>query len=653
MPTSSPVPILSHNSSRASSSTHRSALTEAPRTAVSLGLRRAGDDDDDPFNHSGHSQASPGDVDHSPGASSPSAASPPSPSPASRLSLTLNALTLTSPPQTSASSLSSLLTQQGTPSSSPPADAASLHPTLVSDQLLSLYETTLHKLFLLRSTERLLSSQSGQLLKALQAEESLLTTLNATLKRIRHEHKKLLGRITAPRWEVRHHYHMTCMEHSLGHRQPHVMDVAEMLPGHLRLYAIARCHALVKRGITGGVMRAKGERNSAADQIKEGYRQLRETRSEMKELGRLLEAMNQKTHLLSSDEEKRSLDSIIRKHKRQLASISSNASAKQAMKGGGAPGARHRTSGSEGSNGGLGAVGGLGASLLRGEVQLASPTNASSIRMRYLKSLNMAPRPYDAARGEGVDAGVKEEKKRVVESYNNDWVKMVRAVHTPHAPPSASPPCLCPTSSPALLCVLPLQMHLFRSLEEQRRRKEEEEVKEDGVAQPVTPSPINATPLSSVETLAVNEEELSGSPADSTPVADPTSELRIVQSYRKRMGLVTLPSPLSFSEDDAPLRDTLDPFESNALQEKDEAQDDVNGLLALGREMQDPGSPVAVPFSPSPGQPMSPQPQSPQPSSPSPGSPGSPSGGGEETQRVDVGRQGQEGGQVRRSHIAD
>ena len=139
-------------------------------------------------------------------------------------------------------------------------------------------------------TERLLSSQSGQLLKALQAEESLLLTLNATLKRVRHEHKKLLSRILAPRWEVRHHYHMTCMEHSLGHRQPHVMDVAEMLPGHLRLYAIARCHAIVKRGMTGGVMRAKAERNSAADQIKEGYRQLRETRSEMKELTRLVES---------------------------------------------------------------------------------------------------------------------------------------------------------------------------------------------------------------------------------------------------------------------------------------------------------------------------------------------------------------------------
>ena len=587
MPSSSPVPILSHNSSRASSSSLRSSQFEQSRT-ISLGLRRVGDEDEDSTHSAGSSQtASPIDADHSPGASSPpSAASPPSPSAASRLSLTLNALTLQSPPQTSSSSLSSLLAAQGPPSSSPPSSPTPLHPALVSDQLLSLYETTLNKLFLLRSTERLLSSQSGQLLKALQAEEGQLTTLNSTLKRIRHQHKKLLGRITAPRWEVRHHYHMTCIEHSLGHRQPHVMDVAEMLPGHLRLYAIARCHALVKRGITGGVMRAKGERNSAADQIKEGYRQLRETRSEMKELGRLLEAMNAKTHLLSSEEEKQRLESILRKHKRQLASISSNASAKQAMKGGGSG---MRSSGGRGSLGeglagaAFGPFGGLGVSMLRGETTLASPTNASSIRMRYLKSLNMAPRPYDA-RGDGSEAGVREEKKRVVESYNAEWKQMT---------------------------------HLFQRLEEQRRRKEELDNKEEpAITKPITPSPINATPLSSLDTLAVSDEELAGSPSDSTPLDDPSTELGIVRSYRKRMGLVTLPSPLTFSDSDAPLQDTLDPNEP-ALQEKDEVADDVNGILALGREMQDPGSPVGgVPFSPA-------QPSSPQPGSPgSPGSPG-------------------------------
>ena len=275
---------------------------------------------------------------HSTRGAAPDAASP---SHASRLTLSLQKLALStaSPPHnSSSSSLSTLLDPSlSSPTnasvSASPLDSSPLASTLLSEQLLTLYEQTLHKLFLLRSTERLLSSQSGQLLKALQAEESLLLTLNGTLKRVRHEHKKLLSRILAPRWEVRHHYHMTCMEHSLGHRQPHVMDVAEMLPGHLRLYAIARCHAIVKRTMTSGVMRAKTERNSAADQIKEGYRQLRETRSEMKELTRLVEAMQAKTHLLSSDEEKQRLDAIIRKHKRQLSTISSSASANASYQG--------------------------------------------------------------------------------------------------------------------------------------------------------------------------------------------------------------------------------------------------------------------------------------------------------------------------------
>ena len=330
MPGSTSVPILSHNSSRAIASSVRSAQpadSSLSRT-ISVGLRRLSDDEEeDGFVTAASATTSHrSDVDAATADSALSAASPPSPSTESQLALSLNALALASPPKP-VSSLSSLLSSSASSSTSPLTSGSAadvISPTLLSEQLLTLYEQTLHKVFVLRSNERTLSAQSGQLLKALQAEEALLNALNATLRRIRHEHKKLLGRITSPRWEVRHHYHMTCMEHSLGHRQPHVMDVAEMLPGHLRLYAIARCHALVKRQMTGGVMRAKGERNSAAEQIKEGYRQLRETRGEIKELGRLLEAMNSKTHLLSSQDDQQRLDSVVRKHKRQLSSISSN-----------------------------------------------------------------------------------------------------------------------------------------------------------------------------------------------------------------------------------------------------------------------------------------------------------------------------------------
>ena len=43
-----------------------------------------------------------------------------------------------------------------------------------------------------------------------------------------------------------------------------------MLPGHLRLYALARCTSLVKKSLIYSMTRAKNERNNASEQIKEG-----------------------------------------------------------------------------------------------------------------------------------------------------------------------------------------------------------------------------------------------------------------------------------------------------------------------------------------------------------------------------------------------
>ena len=581
MPASTPVPIISHHSSRASASSVRSLQPIEPSRTVSLGLRRssaANEEDDDEANTAASSPPSASSPSNSSDAlshslDSGSSSDATSPSHSSRLTLSLQKLTLStaSPPHnSSSSSLSSLLdpslaSPTNASTSASPLDTSPLASTLLSEQLLTIYEQTLHKLFLLRSTERLLSSQSGQLLKALQAEESLLLTLNGTLKRVRHEHKKLLSRILAPRWEVKHHYHMTCMEHSLGHRQPHVMDVAEMLPGHLRLYAIARCHAIVKRTMTSGVMRAKTERNSAADQIKEGYRQLRETRSEMKELTRLVEAMQAKTHLLSTEEERQRLDVIIRRHKRQLSTISSSASAKQAIKG--VPGAGSRSRGlrmNDGPAGWAGASSGLGGG---GEVQLASPNTASSIRMRYLKSLNMAPRPYDARGGEGAEVVAKEEKRRVAESYNNDWKAM---------------------------------MHLFHKMEQQRKRQQDAQAESKDDSSLITftpsPSPLPPTPLSAAETHALSDDDLAVS-ADSSAVTDVEGELRIVQSYRKRMGLQTLPQPLSFEDSEQAVRDSLDPNDA-VVSERDDGHAAVTRVMALGREMVEPASPVQAPYSP-------------------------------------------------------
>ena len=246
--------------------------------------------------------------------------------------------------------------------------------------------------------------------------------------------------------------------------------------------------------------------------------------------------------------------------------------------------------------GGLGAAGGGGGEMAAGRgragdaaaaASLASPTNATSIRMRYLKSLNMAPRPYDA-RGDGQDAssGVKEERRRVVQSVNDDWRVMTL---------------------------------LFNKLEQQKKKREDAAAAaaDDGgsaaalTAKSMTPSPIAATPLSSLDLLAVTDEELSGSPSDTQPVLDVEGELRLVQSYRKRMGLVTLPSPLTFASTEDGLRDSLDPNDA-VVQEKDDTDREVNGLLAAAKEITEPASPIASPLAGS-----SPIPSSPIPSSPS------------------------------------
>lgn len=68
----------------------------------------------------------------------------------------------------------------------------------------------------LTKQEKILSAQAGQLLSALQREEARANKLSATVRKIRHTRKKLLGRISNPRWEVRHHYHSNQTKHLLA-----------------------------------------------------------------------------------------------------------------------------------------------------------------------------------------------------------------------------------------------------------------------------------------------------------------------------------------------------------------------------------------------------------------------------------------------------
>lgn len=68
---------------------------------------------------------------------------------------------------------------------------------------------------------RSLAARQGSLLKRLQSEEASTSQLSAIIKRYKSEHKKLLAKIANPRWEIAHHYHMTCIEHQLGSARTH------------------------------------------------------------------------------------------------------------------------------------------------------------------------------------------------------------------------------------------------------------------------------------------------------------------------------------------------------------------------------------------------------------------------------------------------
>lgn len=166
--------------------------------------------------------------------------------------------------------------------------AAAIH---ILNKLTELSTAVIDRLQLLLISEKQLSTQAGHLLRQVQVDEQLMNKLNTALRDTKLQRKQLLSDMTAPRWEVKHHYHMTVFEHSLGHKQPHVLDVAEMLPGHLRLYAISRIGALTKRAFSTTLHKAKSDRIITTEQIKLLYKQLKDTRSDIKHVNELIDSI--------------------------------------------------------------------------------------------------------------------------------------------------------------------------------------------------------------------------------------------------------------------------------------------------------------------------------------------------------------------------
>lgn len=107
-------------------------------------------------------------------------------------------------------------------------------------KLMDLQDRVFHQHSHLKRKERLVLAQAGQLLKALKDEEGRVNVLSTIVHRLHKQRKQQLTRITEPSWAVPHHYHMTAVEHAMGHTQPHVLDVGSMIRGHLRLFAMGK-----------------------------------------------------------------------------------------------------------------------------------------------------------------------------------------------------------------------------------------------------------------------------------------------------------------------------------------------------------------------------------------------------------------------------
>jgi hypothetical protein len=161
----------------------------------------------------------------------------------------------------------------------------------VQVRAMDLQDRVLQKHGQLRKRERLLSAQAGQLLQALKTEEMRVNKLSSCVHRIQKQRKQLLQRITEPGWAIPHHYHMTAVEHAMGHAQPHVLDVGSMIKGHLAIFAMANATVRFQKNASHVLGKARTGRVKVSEQIKKVYRQLRVVRAEMKNIEKILDAL--------------------------------------------------------------------------------------------------------------------------------------------------------------------------------------------------------------------------------------------------------------------------------------------------------------------------------------------------------------------------
>eukprot|EP00471_Norrisiella_sphaerica_P005165 CAMPEP_0184490104 /NCGR_PEP_ID=MMETSP0113_2-20130426/17173_1 /TAXON_ID=91329 /ORGANISM="Norrisiella sphaerica, Strain BC52" /LENGTH=404 /DNA_ID=CAMNT_0026873861 /DNA_START=129 /DNA_END=1343 /DNA_ORIENTATION=+ len=131
----------------------------------------------------------------------------------------------------------------------------------------------------LRRQERTLQIQANQHMKSMRAMEAQIKSIHDYLTRCKEMHAKMLTSITQPSWAISHHYHMTSIEHTMGHTQPHILEVGDMIRGHLHIYAMANCTTQYRRQAELHLRKANADRSKAADKIKQVYAKLRKVRA--------------------------------------------------------------------------------------------------------------------------------------------------------------------------------------------------------------------------------------------------------------------------------------------------------------------------------------------------------------------------------------
>jgi len=105
--------------------------------------------------------------------------------------------------------------------------------------IISLFCSCKMNILFLRKQHRFLSSFAEQLSREGLVRNKWSDSILSTLHNVEEQRKKLLNKIESPSWEIKHHFHLLSFEHFRGNQQPHLLEIAEVLPARLQIAAIS------------------------------------------------------------------------------------------------------------------------------------------------------------------------------------------------------------------------------------------------------------------------------------------------------------------------------------------------------------------------------------------------------------------------------